>query len=597
MSNINKVSQAITAQTPDFIENEYPLFNKFIQYYYRSQEKTGLGQNILNNFLQYLDIDKLDIGILDGATKVVEAIKATDDTIVVESVDKFLENNGSVLIGDEIIYYEKTTHAPNIALSPGISYDQVKLKWTGLASPLDSFDGTTTQFPLTSQDSPIAPITPQHLIVSVYGKVLIPGIDYSINGTKIVFTEAPRTRIPSDGAEQTYINFLSGFIENTIVPIDNLSNSFGESKRQFTITRSGERYEPIVDEYVLAIYDNRLLTPKVDFFIDKDQFIFLTAPLNGRFLSLFAIEAPVPSFGSGAIGYARISDTGTLTDVVTNVTGSEYRFEYPPKVTISSTLGSGASANALVNGVKHVSLLDGGKGYSDSNPPVVQVQSPTKSGSTQAKLKATVTNGAVTGLEILNSGSGYTFTPRLTFRQPGGGKLAVPTITNGSIDGDHGITDVGFGYTTAPTIYVDEPTGSNPIKASLRANLAADGTIASITVLNAGQGYTTVPRLAIVDPVGAQILQTSVDGDGRVINIELLDGGSGYEDIPSVYIVDGRVDAQGNSIGGTGATAVAAIFNGKITDINITAFGTGYSAAAPPSIAVSYTHLTLPTKA
>lgn len=107
----------------------------------------------------------------------------------------------------------------------------------------------------------------------------------------------PRTRTPSDGSDQTYINFLSGFIENPIVAIDNLSNSFGESKRQFTITKNAERYEPIVDEYVIAIYDNRLLVPKVDFFIDGDQFIFLTAPLNGRFLSLYAIEAPVPSFG------------------------------------------------------------------------------------------------------------------------------------------------------------------------------------------------------------------------------------------------------------------------------------------------------------
>ena len=77
MANINKVSQSIKAQTPDFIESEYPLFNKFIEYYYRSQEKTGLGQNIINNFLQYLDIDKLDIGILDGATKIVEAVKGT----------------------------------------------------------------------------------------------------------------------------------------------------------------------------------------------------------------------------------------------------------------------------------------------------------------------------------------------------------------------------------------------------------------------------------------------------------------------------------------------------------------------------------------
>ena len=116
MANINKVSQAVSAQTPDFIGSDYPLFNRFIEYYYKSQEKTGLGQNVINNFLQYLDIDKLDIGILDGATKVVEEIDNQQDTIVVESVDEFLTENGSVLIGDEVIYYEKTTAAPNLSL-------------------------------------------------------------------------------------------------------------------------------------------------------------------------------------------------------------------------------------------------------------------------------------------------------------------------------------------------------------------------------------------------------------------------------------------------------------------------------------------------
>ena len=104
--NINKVSQSIVSQSPDFIGSEYPLFNKFLEYYYQSQEKTGLGQNILNNFLQYLDIDKLDIGILDGKTKLVEGITATSDTIVVETIDPFLEKNGSILIGDEVIFYE-----------------------------------------------------------------------------------------------------------------------------------------------------------------------------------------------------------------------------------------------------------------------------------------------------------------------------------------------------------------------------------------------------------------------------------------------------------------------------------------------------------
>ena len=378
---------------------------------------------------------------------------------------------------------------------------------------------------------------------------------------------------------------MSGFVENSIVAIDNLSGGFGDGKRQFTMTRNGSPYEPTVDEYVLAIYDKRLLVPKVDFFIDGDQFIFLTAPLNGRFLSLYSIEAPIPSFGSGALGYSRVDNNGTLTSVSINATGSNYRFEYPPKVSVNSENGSGASVSTLVNGIKSVTLLDGGKGYSDTNPPVVQVQSPTKPGSTAATLKATVTNGSISNLEVVGSGSGYTFTPRITFKQPGGAVLGTPTITNGAISGTIPITNGGFGYTTVPTIYVDEPTGTNPIKATLTPVLT-DGVITSVTIANAGQGYTSVPRISVIDPVGAQVLATTVDSNGRLIGIELLDGGSGYDDVPSVYVVDNRTDNQGNYAGGTGATASAAIFNGRITDINITAFGSGYSQTNPPTIVI-----------
>ena len=45
------------------------------------------------------------------------AITETSETIVVESVDQFLDSNGSILIGDEVVYYESTTSSPNIALS------------------------------------------------------------------------------------------------------------------------------------------------------------------------------------------------------------------------------------------------------------------------------------------------------------------------------------------------------------------------------------------------------------------------------------------------------------------------------------------------
>jgi len=577
--NINKVSQSISSQSPEFLKTEYPLFNKFIEYYYRSQEKTGLGQNIVNNFLQYLDIDKLDINILDGATKVVEDITDKSDTIVVESVDSFLDANGSVLIGDEVIYYEKTTASPNISLSPGISYDQVKLKWTGLAQIIDLFDGTTVRFPLTSQSSPISAPSAQHLIVTVYNEVLVPGRDYTVDGTDIVFTTAPRARIAGDDNTSTSITFLSGFVENAIIAIDDISGSFGEGQTEFKITRSAVSYEPIAEEYILAVYDNELLVPKVDFFIDGDIFIFNEAPLNGRLLSLYSIEAPIPDFGSGAVGYARINDSGQLSSISINETGSQYDYKYPPKVSINSVDGQGAAATALVNGIKNSVLLDGGKGYSDTNPPAVIIEAPTNVDSKQAELKAVVTNGTVSSIEVVNSGSGYTFVPRVSFKQPGGAKLGPATITDGRLSGTIEVVSGGSGYTTAPTVYIDAPTGDNAIVPNLEAVLT-NGVVTSINIVNAGQGYVNVPRVAIVDPTGAQVLETLVDGDGRVVSVELLSGGTGYDDIPSVYIVDNSEDP------GSGATATASVFNGKITDINITNFGGGYSSANPPTVII-----------
>ena len=95
------------------------------------------------------------------------------------------------------------------------------------------------------------------MIVSVYGKILIPNIDYTVSGNNIVFTTAPRTKLPADGAETTYIYYLSGFIENPDFAIDNISGAFGDGKKQFRMTRSGVSYEPINEEYMNVIYDNR----------------------------------------------------------------------------------------------------------------------------------------------------------------------------------------------------------------------------------------------------------------------------------------------------------------------------------------------------
>ena len=591
----NRISEIVTSQVPLFIrescgglEDDGGVFCKFLKYYYEALEKTGSANDSLLGLLEYLDIDKVNTDIINGHTYLAESIDVDDTAIVVESIDKFLFDNGVIKIGDEVITYESTTNSPNISFSPGVTYEQVKLKWTTLVSPLNDFDGVRTTFPLISQESPIAPTTNFHLIVSVYNQILIPGIDFRVDGTNIIFTEAPRQRIPSDDDRTTSITFLNGFSEDSIIQLDSLSSQFGDGARGFKLTFGGEVYEPIVTEYVNIIYDNKLLVPNVDYFINNDELIFKTAPVSGRSINISAIQAPVPSFGSGAVGYARINDDGELTSISVNQTGSDYRFEYPPNISIQSTTGSYASAVALINGIKDPVLLDGGIGYSDTNPPIVNIESPTKPGSVSAQINATVVNGSITALTLVNSGSGYTFTPRISFTQPGGAHCPGLTISNGSVVGSVSedseylvipVSDGGNGYTTPPEVYVDEPTGVNGIPASLRT-VIQDGVVIRIEILNAGQGYETTPRCKIIDPTGAQILDVNVDGTGRVIGIELLTGGTGYDDIPSVYIVDNRVN------GGTGATAAASIFNGRITDINITNFGSGYSADNPPSIVI-----------
>ena len=54
------------------------------------------------------------------------------------------------------------------------------------------FDGTTTVYPLIDQSGDAyTPINDQQLIVAVNGLVQVPGIDYTVSGTTIIFTTAP----------------------------------------------------------------------------------------------------------------------------------------------------------------------------------------------------------------------------------------------------------------------------------------------------------------------------------------------------------------------------------------------------------------------
>ena len=60
----NRISFLIDSQLPDFINEEYELFGKFIQKYYEQLEIQGQPYDIIQNLETYRDIDFYEQNIL-----------------------------------------------------------------------------------------------------------------------------------------------------------------------------------------------------------------------------------------------------------------------------------------------------------------------------------------------------------------------------------------------------------------------------------------------------------------------------------------------------------------------------------------------------
>ena len=587
-----KVSQLVSGQLPQYIQDESPQFVKFLEYYYKSQEKTGLSQNILANLLEYANIDSFDISLIQGRTQVLKSVSKTDSIIVAESVEGFLPENGSFLLDKEVVYYEKTTRSPQVSLIPGISYAEFQTKYQYLVSPFRDFDGITSIFEVKTESSLVVPPTVNHLIVNVYGEYLVPNEDYTLDTSEITFASPPRSRQANDSIEDTQIIYLKGFFQDTIKVLSDISSQFNGSKKTFSLKEGLVEYKPILTEYTVVILNNQLLIPKEDYNINEDSIIFKVAPSATSKCHIRSIEAPILSYGSGAAGVAQISEDGAITGIKVKSGGSDYKLEYPPQVRIVEGNGNGAVARSLVNGLKTIQLLDGGKGYSKINPPVVLIEPPTDESGEAATAIATVNdNGSVDSLTLTSSGSRYTFVPRISFGIPGGATLTQPNINSEGqiIESSVQIDNPGQYYSVAPSVYVDEPTGNLPITAIITTTIDEQGRVNGVNIVHPGRGYSqeNPPRIRIIDDAQAQVLEVNVDAAGRVIDIEVLNGGTGFDDVPSVYIIDDRIDTITNQpIGGTGAKATVTIFNGSITDINVIAFGSGYSSTNPPKVII-----------
>lgn len=326
--------------------------------------------------------------------------------------------------------------------------------------------------------------------------------------------------------------------------------------------------------------------------------------------------------GAGAVATATVSSNRVTAITVTNG-GSGYSIQKPPTIAIITTTGgSGATAEAVVNEagvITAINVLAQGSGYNNSSPPSVFIGSPAPDD--LATGTAVILDGQVIAVEINNPGSGYTAPPQIFLSGGGatgngnvqgtvelsGDSVAGVTITKAggavgptnavaSLGAGGGLTSIttsdtpagrGWGFMSAPTVLIGAPL----VRQATATTTQTGGVVTAVNVGNPGAGYLSAPGVTFANTgwkgytAAPRVLFTSNGITGAIAtavrngttetitSVTVQHGGENYAVPPTVSFVGGN---------GLNAAATATVAGGVVTAINVTNAGTGYGSV--PSV-------------
>lgn len=317
---------------------------------------------------------------------------------------------------------------------------------------------------------------------------------------------------------------------------------------------------------------------------------------------------------------------GSVDEVVVTARGSGYTDAQRTTIVVTgTTTGSGATGN-LITGtagkIVGVTITSGGSGYTAG---VNLVFAPgTGAG---AVVNATIVNGIVTGVTIVDAGIGYVNDSPVTFQV--GGAVLVPVVSRetGSI---HSVKIIkpGTGYVAAPTLVVFDVDGYGTGKygrpKALVAAVLHNGKIVEVTVSDPGINYpSSLDTTITVTGNGTGAVFSPVIHDSSVVDVVIENPGVGYTSISlsisgsgtgatikpivsaSDFISDQSIVEQTATRGaiyavevsnpgtdyyaatttvsivgdGTGCIATPVVVGGKIIRVIVSGYGTNYSYA------------------
>lgn len=143
-------------------------------------------------------------------------------------------------------------------------------------------------------------------------------------------------------------------------------------------------------------------------------------------------------------------------------------------------------------------------------------------------------------------------------------------VSIGSVS-DYGMTNVGSGYTSAPSVSFSAPNETGGVQATGSAIIQAN-TVIGINITEAGSGYTSPPTITFSGGGGANasaVCSTLTFATGTVSCI-VKSGGTGYTSSFAVTFSGG---------GGANAAGTAIVSGNAVTKIIMTNNGSGYTSA------------------
>jgi len=228
-------------------------------------------------------------------------------------------------------------------------------------------------------------------------------------------------------------------------------------------------------------------------------------------------SAPVVTIYGGGIqeasARALVSSSGTVERVVPQIVGTGYKSA--PDVVFSGGGGSGAVATAFVNAAGQLSPFKITTTAIYDFAPTIQIFGDGTKVAVARPILSNGTSGTLTGIQIVDPGSGYTTVSAIVLS--------------------------GGGQTTAGQAVVALADGYNPS--------ARGGQITPIYVSEGGKGYSTTSEPTVtLSGGGIAVAQAKAIIDtnpgsinrGQVVGYQITDPGLGYTSAPSVIIGQGQ---------------------------------------------------------